>query len=220
MQVFAALYTEGNTDLRFFESIVRRTMEEIALNCRGNIEIVVIPINNQREGRGFVEQTTNAAKYVHEHYSAHLLCIHTDADASIDDIVYTTKINPVLAIIEEYEPQDICRHIIPLVPIQMTEAWMLADTSLLKEEIGTELKDTDLNIQRDPESIANPKQVIANAITIARSRHTKKRRRDLTISELYQPMGERISLEKLANLSAYRKFREGLVYSFTRMNLL
>ena len=39
-----------------------------------------------------------------------------------------------------------------IVPIQMTESWMLAEKELLKKEIGTDKTDIELGIHRDPES--------------------------------------------------------------------
>ena len=39
------LYTEGDTDIRFLESIVRRTYEAVAFDGRGDIDIDVCTLN-------------------------------------------------------------------------------------------------------------------------------------------------------------------------------
>ena len=46
----------------------------------------------------------------------------------------------------------------------------------------------------------NPKESIEVAIRIAREGYTKRRRKDLTISELYLPIGQALDLEKLDEL--------------------
>lgn len=97
---------------------------------------------------------------------------------------------------------------------------MLADTKLLKRQIGTNKPDQELGLSRNPESIAKPKEVVQEAIRVARANMPKKRRKDLNISELYQPMGQEIDLRKLSGLTAYRKFQENMRDAFRSLNLL
>ena len=91
----------------------------------------------------------------------------------------------------------------------MTEAWILADKQLLKQQIGTTLSDTELNLNKDPESISNPKQAIENAIRIARQNIVKRRRRNLGIGELYAPLGQLINSEKYSDIKHGIKFTTG-----------
>ena len=84
---------------------------------------------------------------------------------------------------------------------------MLADKKLLKAEIGTDLSDVDLGIERNPEVIRDPKKAIEDAIRIATEELPKRRNRP-TISELYEVIGNAISTESLMTLSSYRKFKE------------
>jgi hypothetical protein len=220
MQVFAGLFTEGSTDLRFFDSIVRRTMEELAFECRGQIDIEVVPLPTNQVGDTFVEQIFNLAIKAHDDYGVHLLCLHVDADAEDHTMVFERKIKPALDRITESERNDICKNIVPLIPVQMMEAWMLADRQLLRTEIGTDMSDTELRINHPPESFANPKQVISDAIVTARAGLTKRRRKELSISDLYLPIGEQLSLDQLKNLSSYANFRNNLENSFRQMNLM
>ena len=97
---------------------------------------------------------------------------------------------------------------------------MLADRQLLRTEIGTDMSDTELRINHPPESFANPKQVISDAIVTARAGLTKRRRKELSISDLYLPIGEQLSLDQLKNLSSYANFRNNLENSFRQMNLM
>jgi len=97
---------------------------------------------------------------------------------------------------------------------------MLADIELLKKEIGTSLSDVDLGLNRFPEYYANPKEAIENAIRITSSEKPKRRRCDLTISDLYLPIGQKMDLSKLKVLPSYRKFEESIRNSLRELNLL
>ena len=80
--------------------------------------------------------------------------------------------------------------------------------------------DRDLGIDRSPEADANPKQTIEDTIRIARRDLTKRRRRDLTIAELYAPIGQKVSLNMLEGLPSYQKFKEALRGAFKKLNYL
>lgn len=94
------------------------------------------------------------------------------------------------------------------------------DKELLKKQIGTNKSDVDLGIHRNPERIANPKEVIIEAIRIARQGFTKKRRRKLNISDLYLPIGQAIDMQKLEVLPSYQLFEENIRSAFRELNLL
>lgn len=53
-QIFVGLFTEGTTDIRFMEAVVRKTLEEVAFNCRQQIEIEVIPLQKRQKGSDFI----------------------------------------------------------------------------------------------------------------------------------------------------------------------
>ena len=101
----------------------------------------------------------------------------------------------------------------------MIEAWVMADTSLLKDEIGTNLSDAELGLDRDPESVANPKALINCAISIAQEALPKKRR-DLTINDLYDIIGGKIHLDILNRLSSYLAFKESVRASLRALHYL
>jgi hypothetical protein len=64
--------------------------------------------------------------------------------------------------------------------------------------------DLELGIDREPETVNGPKEVIKNAIRISRQNLTRRRRRDLTIEELYSLVGQKIELILLEKLPSYR----------------
>jgi len=217
MQVIVGFTTEGSTDYRFLGSVIQRSFEDLAFECKGSVEILPVQHINGQSGK-FVEKAKKHAQEA-EKLGVMVLCIHTDADAKTDRDAFTQRIEPAFTAIKKLPGKNACRNLVPIVPVQMTEAWMLSDKDLLKEEIGTNKSDKDLGIDRKPEAYTNPKQVIEGAIGIARAGVSKRRRRDLKIDELYLPLGQKISLEKLKNLPSYKKFREAILIAFRELGI-
>ncbi len=220
MQIFAGLFTEGTTDLRFFESIVRRAMEKVAFECRGQIDVYVTSITDKPEGDRYPEQVLSIARIAHQKYGLQLVCLHADADSQDSRSVMQHKFQPALDKIQRTSDEEVCRNIVPIIPVQMMEAWMLADKELLRKEIGTTLSDNLLGINRFPEDIADPKKVIMDAILLARAPYTKKRRKDLKVADLYLPIGEKLALSKLEALPSYQSFQTALRQCFRDLRLL
>ena len=219
--IFAGLFTEGSTDVRFLESIVRKALEDVAFECQGQIETEVKTIEINKTGLGFVEQVLLASKKSIDDYGIMFFCVHTDSDDDTDRRVMESKIIPALNSLNNQNESEYCKILVSVIPVYMTEAWMLADKELLKSEIGTELSNTDLGIHPKPESIAKPKEAIENAIRIVQSDLTKrKRNRGLDISELYQIIGQKLELSQLENLESYRKFKESLKRAFRELGFL
>lgn len=213
------LYTEGDTDIRFLESIVRRTYEAVAFDGRGDIDIDVCTLNIHKIGLGFVGQVKKAAKEGLRSSGIRILCIHTDADSNNDALTFEHKIEPARLAVSELEDSEGCKVCSFVVPVYMTEAWMLADKALLKKQIGTELSDFDLGINGKAEEISQPKARIENAIRIAREGLRQRLRHKLSIAELYLPIGQQIPLERLAELPSYLKFRDSAVESLRALGL-
>ena len=220
-QIFAGLFTEGTTDIRFLESVVRKTLEDIAFECKGQIETEVKTIEINKTGLKFIDQVLSASKKGMDDYGIMFLCVHTDADEETDNTVMESKIIPVLKSLSERSETEYCKLLVFVIPVYMTESWMLADKELLKSEIGTQLSNFDLGIHAIPECVTNPKEIIINAIRIAQSDLTRrKRNRGLDISELYQIIGQKLELSQLENLDSYRKFKDSLKDAFKELGFL
>jgi hypothetical protein len=217
-QLVVGLFTEGSTDIRFLESVVERTFSESLFQCSGSFELSVFPIRISKSGLNFVEQVLEASKSGIESYGIILLCVHSDSDSQ-DNTNALMKIENTKQALEK-QNDSYCKLIVKLIPIQMTEAWMLADSKLLKFEIGTDKSDNELGINRNPERISDPKSVIKEAIRISRQEITKRRRRELSISELYLPLGQKISLQLLENLQSFRDFKESIFDALFQLNYL
>ncbi|MBK7708690.1 MAG: DUF4276 family protein [Acidobacteria bacterium] len=122
---------------------------------------------------------------------------------------------------EALEIEEICRILVAVVPVRMTESWLLADVDVLRSELETQLTPRDLGLHKPPESYADPKSAIEEALRLSqektpgRSRHTK-----LGISSLYQIIGQKADLSKLESLPSFRKFKAACRYAFKRLGYL
>jgi hypothetical protein len=217
-QLFIGLYTEGTTDIRFLASVVKRTFEEISFGCSSQIEISdikTVKINKT----SFVEDIIKVSRKGVDDFGMIVLCVHVDADNCSDENVYQYKINQALTALENTE-EDICKIIVPIVPVQMTESWMLADKNLLRKEIGTNKDDHELDIYKLPEQYSDPKATIEGAIRIAQQERSRRRRKELNISDLYLPIGQSVSIEKLKQIPSYNKFQDNIRNAFRKLNYL
>ncbi len=217
-QIIIGFATEGATDERFLESVIQRSFEAVAFECSGQIEVLPVQYIKKQSGE-FVEVVKGYARQAAER-GVMVLCVHCDADDSTDASVFNHKINPAFAVVCNSEADHLCKILVAIVPVQMTEAWMLADKELLKSEIGTDKSDVELGIDRFPEAYGNPKECIENAVVTARQALPRRRRRDLTIDELYSPIGRKISLNRLKNLPSYLKFQDAVREAFRKLNYL
>ncbi len=217
--ILAGLFTEGTTDVRFLSSVVERTLEEVAFDCKGDIETMVEVITIDKTGLSFDEQVLEASKVAFDKYGILLLFVHTDSDSASDDLIFQTKIVPAQNKLLNEDEELYCKEMIPIVPIQMTESWMIADKQLLKSEIGIDKTDAELGIHLNPEKLNNPKALIEEIIRLSKEDETKKKRRKgLDISDLYQIIGKQVELSELEKLTSYVKFRNSLIDKLKKLN--
>ena len=214
-QVIIGYTTEGSTDVLFLKSVVQRTFEHIAFECHGQIEI--LPVQNiDRLSGDFIEAIIKCSVDA-DNRGVTVLCVHVDADSENDANALANKINPAFDAICKLDDENVCKNLVAIVPVHMTEAWMLSDIELLKREIGTNENCRALGLDRPPETIRNPKQAIEDAIRIARQGLPKRRRSKLSISDLYSPLGQKMPIDALDRLSSYQKFCEAVRIAFDKL---
>lgn len=219
-QLFVGLIAEGNTDVRFLKSVIYNSIQDISGDCDSEIDIFDIR-QIKAGGESFVQKMLEASRLASSVYGISVLCIHTDSDAPTIQPVMENKFFPFLAELEKMDEVEYCKHIVPTIPIQEIESWMLADRELLKQLINAVgFRDVDLGIEKAPESYADPKSVIENAISIAMSHQPKKRRDSITISDLYETLGYRLSLEKLRAIPSFNHFEAGVRKCFRELGLM
>lgn len=207
-QLYIGLAVEGNTDMRFLHSVVFRTFRKILFDKSEQIiDVDVLDIKGDKIGHSFREFVASASKEGVEKYGILILAVHSDSDKETLKERMDDKFIPAMEYVCSLDNELYCKEITPIIPIRMIEAWMLADTALLKSEMGTSMRDSDLGFSRNPESIADPKSLIIRAI--AKSEETMpKKRRGLTIGDLYGIIGDKLSIEKLERLSSFQSFEQ------------
>ena len=209
--------TEGTTDIRFLENIIRKSFEKVILECDTEIEVYQ-PEHLRKEGNGFVEQIRGL---VRKYPYFHVICVHSDSDSSDMNNVLQNKITPAFIAVNEIEGSA-CKNLVALIPVQMTEAWMMADLNLLKEKIGTNKSNEELGLPvrvNAIESISDPKNVINEALRVAQEEQSRRRKK-LTISQLYSPISQELTIEQLEVLPSYKVFLENVRNSLRILNYL
>lgn len=212
------LTAEGPTDYRFWTPILRKTFTDILIvEGKGEIEVWdVLEVFGQ--GKTYVNKTLDASKKAEE-LGIMILCTHVDADAISDQRAFDTQILPSLEAIDA-DSDNLCEIIVPIVPTFMTEALMLADTELIREELGTTKSAKELGISGRPEHLSNPKETLDRAIQIAFADRPRRHRNQVKISDLYAPIGQNLSLKALDQVSSYQKFKSAAREGLKKLNYL
>ncbi|MCH7399376.1 DUF4276 family protein [Belliella sp. DSM 107340] len=218
-QIFVGLMAEGTTDHRFFEPIVEKVFTQIVFGGRGQIDIDLKVIQCDKGG-SFIDFVNNASKFGHKQLGINILVIHTDADDDSSEDAYRNRIQPALNFIQNQSDDTHCKNLAALVPVHMTESWMLADKGLLIKQIGTKKSESELGINGDPESFRNPKIRIEEAIRIGRAEFPKKLRNSLKISDLYSYLGQAIDIENLRKYKSFLDFEGNIKKVLFDLNLL
>lgn len=208
-QIFVGLMAEGTTDHRFFEPIVEKVLTQIVFGCKGQIDIDLKIIQCDK-GDGFINFVNNASQFGHQQLGINILVIHTDADDDSSEKAYLNRIQPALNFIRNQSNDTHCKNLAALVPVHMTESWMLADKVMLIKQIGTKKSESELGINGDPESFRNPKNRIEEAIRIGRADMPKKLRDSLKISDLYSFLGQALEIENLRRYKSFLDFEQNI----------
>ena len=207
---------EGTTDERFLGNIIRKTYENLVFECTSDIEVHP-PEFLETDPNDFVAQIESLAV---EYDFFHVICVHCDADSKDEKRVLRNKINPAFEAVRRNN--NACKNLVAVIPVRMTEAWMMCDLELLKQKIGTKMSNSNLNLPdrvNQIERIADPKHVIAESIRLSQT-DISRRRRKLTISDLYSPIAQELTIESLLHLPSYQKFVEDARNSLRELNYL
>ena len=220
IQLYIGFTVEGTTDTRFLTQVIQNVFEETALDCRTDVVIEDVRLVEVPKTE-FIETMLRASRQAVSEYGISVLCIHADSDARNIANVMEFKFTPFVEALNPLADDEYCKAIVPVIPIQMTEAWMMADKELLKIKIAAQGKrDIDLGLERSPEAYADPKQAIVDAIRIAQAEKTKRRRNELTINDLYDEMGQSIPLQRLRELPSFQHFEENVRSAFRSLGYI
>lgn len=220
IQLVIGLNTEGTTDVRFLTDVIKKTFDAIAFECPKDIEILDIQAIQVNKGE-FVPMILEASRKGLETFGISILCVHKDADDKKITDVMAYSFSPLWKTLNEQDEAFYCKEIIPVIPVRMVEAWMLADTQLLKAFINAStMQDKELGLEKKPENYADPKAVIEEAIRKASAGKSKRRRNMISIAELYEQIGRNIQLEALRKLPSFCHFEKQIREAFRKLNYL
>jgi hypothetical protein len=212
-----ALYAEGTTDDRFLPYIILRTIKALLIE-NGVTDVDVwepTPLNKaQITGVSLQDRILSASRNV---FGYHILFIHQDADDRSTQTCYQERIAPGLQLIES-DPGQVCKTVVPIIPIRNIEAWLICDPDTLLRTIGTSLTSADLDLPASPqlvEKILDPKAKYKSVVTSALS---SRRRGKVDPGIYYEKLGREINLSLLRRVPAYAEFVDLLRVALQKEN--
>jgi len=116
----------------------------------------------------------------------------------------------------------ICKNLLPIIPVREREAWMLADIEVLQAVLNTSINAKKLGLPAKPmlvENISDPKSTLRQAAQKAYA-HRPRRHREIDIEELYRELSQKIRLERLQLVPAYKEFVSELTRTLKTLNLI
>jgi len=210
-----ALYCEGNTDKHFLPKIIERTTEKIILSQATNyvdiLPVTVKDVAKQERGKDILQAAMQA-------YGCDILIVHKDADSRTYEETKTQCIDPGYMLVQRSH-QEICKKLVPIIPVREIEAWMVADGEVLRDilEIKERLQNLRLPkravlVESDPDPKATLNRVIAKA--------ESERRRKIERKGFYESLALNVKLERLYLVPAYKKFLDELSEALRDLNII
>lgn len=219
-----ALYAEGHADEGFLPVVIQRTAERILAQRGRTVVDVLEPISlNHTIDRQYPTRVERILEAARRASGYHALIVHADAD-------YPTRQR---ALLERYMPGEmrvrqaraaheaVYEYLVPIIPVQMTEAWMLADPEALCDVIGASRGAEMFRLPGHPhqvESDPDPKQTLHTVIQQAFVQRPR-RRQHITLKEIYEPLARQIDLMKLDGVPAYAQFMADLTQTLVKLGL-
>lgn len=217
-----ALYAEGRTDERFLPVLLQRSMTDwLARHANRIVDVLEPVVVNCNDEGSRADRILAVAQQVSGY---HLLFVHADADNSTSQRAYNERIAPGLALVTSALSSglSVCTELVPIIPVQKVEAWLLADAASLCKVIGTSLSPAALSIPLradEIEGIVDPKQRLQDVMRTAYSSRPR-RRRVVKPGELYEPLANQVSLAALARLPAYQHYLRDLDAALRRLHFI
>jgi hypothetical protein len=220
-----ALFVEGRTDERFLPVLIQREIEAILLLNGLKTTDVLEPILVEPSNAERIPNTERILRLAQDTAGYHMLIVHADADYPSAERALAERFEPGLKLVQEFKLAggSVCEHVIPVIPIQMIEAWMMADVPTLREIIGTRVDTRELGLPLHPhqvESVPEPKRLLLQAVAQALSDRPRRRRnpqRELAI--LQEPLARQVRLEELRRVPAFQEFEIAVHNALRAMQL-
>ena len=204
--LIVGLSGEGDTDRRFFTPIVQRTFTDLLTSGPGQVDCLDPFWVGVAKGADIAEAALRSGREYHL-----LFCCHADQDRNGYAQTETNQLLAARTILanqtEAYPP------LIPILPKEETESWMLCDGDALRRVTFSTQSNADLGLHGNPERYADPKAKLREVLEVINAE--PRRYYDVELGPLYEELGTEVSLEQLRGLGSFRRFeaaaRAGLV---------
>lgn len=195
MNLTYTLLTDGSSD-RILVPIINWALEQIP-NIRFNSQYAEVSL---KPSAGLFRRAEAAIKF----YECDILLVHRDAEKLAMDLRIEEIRNYLTELGKPY---------VPIVPIRMTEAWLLIDEQAIRSAASNPNGKTELSLPRMDrlEHIPDPKNVLFEKLKLASELPTGRLRK-FRPDTCRHRVAELISdFSQLRNLSAFVQFESDLI---------
>jgi hypothetical protein len=198
----AGVYAEGPTDYEFLLPLLDRLLDSLAGSLfPGAYEVGSTYGIDAASGTG--RRAGRVAEAIHEFWDAcTLFVIHTDG-AGDPEGAMKTNVEPGVDAARSARPE---RAVVAAacIPVREIEAWLLADPAVFQAILGT-----TPSCPADPERELDPKATLRRILKEGGARRPPER--------MYRFFGERVRIDSLRSLPAFRAFEAALVAAFREL---
>lgn len=199
-----ALVVEGHSDAAALPALVRRLLTKAAQEFEDPpmlVDEVQVLIDQDKAAEPLA---TRIGRRLRDEQGWNLAVLHADADDRTPDQARRERVDPVRRAIEPDLGSN--QRLVGLIPVRMTEAWLLCDPDAFRVALGSTLSDEALGIPAEPEAVLAPKAALRAAID--RARGGRRARRSLAGPDYTARIAEELDLDRLLRLRSARSFRD------------
>ena len=200
-------FVEGPSDVDFFPSILRLLVETVLDGRPERSSVVVEELDNRGAARGdwVVERVRDRYR------GAAVVAVHVDGSSNV-----ARELHKSYKPVEEVwgRQVDLGARLVPLVPVRETEAWVLADLSIVRDVAGAgwgPSSVTQSHLLDRPERLSDPKRTLDDIMAQAR----RPRRRKRHVDTFLPLIAERLELPALRRLPSFQRFEHDLRAALT-----
>lgn len=212
------LYCEGPSDRDSLPILIQRTaqylLDQYADTIIEVLPVEVVEVAKQEHGKDILEAALKA-------FGRHILVVHKDADERTFEETRLKCFNPGESHIQKSAKQ-ICKHVIPVIPVREMEAWMLADREKLRDVLEIKERLQNLGLPKRAvlvESIPDPKATLNKVIAIAEFERGRKFKGN-DLHAIREALAQEIRLERLNQVPAYQYFVDDLKKALVELHML
>lgn len=200
---WAAFY-EGASDAAYFDVLIPKTMENLALK---GVSAAIIPSAPAlRFPRGSVEAIAQKACDAKDAF--HVVFFHADTGGRNLEATIDHRAGAYCRAMHEYcqWPPERC---VTMSPRHETEAWLLADSAAVMDALGYRGSAQSVGLPTTAQAaqrLTDPKHVLESAVRNVRG----PRRKSANVRNLYAAIAQRQSLDALRQTSSFADFEAKL----------